>query len=151
MIPESGRPDAIPLAKHEDVRLHVPVAHRKDLPGAAHAGLHLVRDEEDAVGPGDLAQARHEAGRWHDVAALAEDRLDDDRRNVLGVRQRVQGQVELLLPVAGAARIGSVATAGRAVAIGERRAVHGAGERLEVAAIDVFAVVSAIVWAVRPW
>ncbi len=90
------------------------------------------------MGPGDLAQARHEPGRWHDVAALAEDRLDDDRRNVLGVRQRVQGQVELLLPVAGAASIGSVATPGRAVAIGERRAVHGAGERLEVAAIDAF-------------
>ena len=76
-------------------------------------------------------------GRRHDVTALAEDRLDDDRRHVLRVRQRAEGQVELLLPVAGAGRIGRVRGAGRAVAVRERRAVHGAGERLEIPPIDV--------------
>ena len=101
------------------------------------AGLDLVGDEEDPVGAGDLAEARQEAGRRDDVAALAEDRLDDDRRHVLGVGQRVQRQVQLLLPVAGAAGVGRVGAAGGPVAVRERGAVHGAGERLEVAAVDV--------------
>ena len=49
---------------------------------------------------GDLAEARQEAGRRHDVAALAEDRLDDDRRDLVRVDELVEGQVELGLPVA---------------------------------------------------
>ena len=46
-------------------------------------------------------------GRRDDVAALAEDRLDDDRRDLLRVDELVERQVELRLPVAGAARSGA--------------------------------------------
>ena len=48
------------------------------------------------------------ARRRDDVAALAEDRLDDDRRDLVRVDELVERQVELLLPVAGA-RVGSCA------------------------------------------
>ena len=40
------------------------------------------------------AQPRQELGRRHDVAALAQHRLDDDRRHVLG-RDRVREQLVL--------------------------------------------------------
>ena len=79
---------------------------REHLAGPPEAGLDLVGDQQDPVLAGDLAQPRQEARRRHDVAALAEDRLDDDRRDVLGVDELVERQVELGLPVAGAVASG---------------------------------------------
>ena len=63
---------------------------------------------------GDLAEARQEARRRDDVAALAEDRLDDHRGDLLGVDELVERQVELGLPVAGAGvrRVGSAGAPG---------------------------------------
>ena len=51
---------------------------------------------------GDLAQARQEAGRRDEVAALAHDRFDDDGRNGAGIMQRDQtlkilGQFQTML------------------------------------------------------
>ena len=68
------------LGHDQDVRLHVPVLDREHLAGPPEPGLDLVGDEQDPVLAGDLAEARQEARRRDDVAALAEDRLDDDRR-----------------------------------------------------------------------
>ena len=68
-----------PLGHDEDVRLDVPVADGEQLAGPPEAGLDLVGDEQDPVLAGDLAEARQEGRRRDDVAALAEDRLDDDR------------------------------------------------------------------------
>ena len=109
---------------------------REHLAGPPEAGLDLVGDEQDPVLAGDLAEARQEARRRDDVAALAEDRLDDDRRHPVRVDELVEGQVELRLPVAGAG-VGRVGAAGRPIAVRVGRVVDGPGQRLESAAIDV--------------
>ena len=85
---------------------------REQLAGPTEAGLDLVGDQEDAVLAGDLAEPGQERRRRDEVAALAEDRLDDDRRDVLGVDVLVERQVELGLPVAGAALVGTCAPPG---------------------------------------
>ena len=64
------------------------------LPGAAHARLHFVDDEQHAVLRRELAQPLEERCRRHDVAALALNRLDDDRRDLVG---RDQVHQDLLL------------------------------------------------------
>ena len=48
-------------------------------PGAAHAGLHLVENQEQLVPVADVAQAAQKGRRDHSHAALALDRLDQDR------------------------------------------------------------------------
>ena len=45
----SGSPDAMPFAIVDDVRLDAEVLDREHLPGAAHARLHFVDDQQDAV------------------------------------------------------------------------------------------------------
>ena len=106
---------------------------RKEPARPAVAGLDLVGDQQDPVLAGDLAQAGQEARRRDDVAALAQDRLDDDRRDVLRVDELVEGQVELGLPVAGAVRR-VVAAARGAIAVRVGRVVDRAGQGLEMAA-----------------
>ena len=85
MTPESGSPAAIDLATVDQVGLDAEVLHREHPPGAAEAGLHLVGDEHDPVrgrrARGGPATYSREA---RDEAALAELRLDHDRRDVLG-------------------------------------------------------------------
>ena len=85
MIPDSGMPDAMPLAMTR-MSGGAPVHSLAQMrPVRPIAGLHLVDDEQDAVPVGDLAQRRQEAVRRDDVAALAEDRLDQERGHVVGV------------------------------------------------------------------
>ena len=50
--------------------------------GAAHAGLHLVEDQQQAVLVAKFAQRPQERGLDHAHAALAHDRLDHDRRGL---------------------------------------------------------------------
>ena len=88
------------LGHDQDVGLDVPVPDREHLAGPPEPGLDLVGDEQDAVLAGDLAEPWQEPRRRHDVAALAEDRLEDDRGDVLRVDELVERQVELGLPVA---------------------------------------------------
>ena len=57
--------------------------HGKPFPGTAEARLHLVGDEHDAVGPCPLGQPGQEAFRGNDEAALALDRLDQQRRQLV--------------------------------------------------------------------
>ena len=86
-----------PLRGQQDVGLDAPVLDRPHLPGAAGARLDLVGDEQDPVPVADLAQALEEAVLGDDVAALALDRLDDDRGDLVGRDQLVeQDLVEVL-------------------------------------------------------
>mmetsp|Transcript_104633 Transcript_104633/g.293219 ORF Transcript_104633/g.293219 Transcript_104633/m.293219 type:complete len:506 (+) Transcript_104633:65-1582(+) len=82
------------LRGDEDVGHDAEVLHGPLLACAAEAGLHLVRDQQDVVLGAPLAEALHEAGGRHDVAALAEHRLDDDRRDLGGLRLLQEDQVE---------------------------------------------------------
>ena len=83
-VTPSGRPDAMPFAMLTTSALQTEVLAGEHLAGAAHARLHLVDDQQDAVLRRQLAQALQERRRRHDVAALALDRLDDDRGDFVG-------------------------------------------------------------------
>ena len=78
------------LGGQQDVRLDAPVLDRPHLAGPAGARLDLVGDEQDAVLVADSAQALEEAVLGDDVAALALDRLDDDRRDLVGRGELVE-------------------------------------------------------------
>src|SRR3954451_4706306 len=134
--PGEWHPRSDALGDDEDVGLHVPMLDREHLARAAESRLDLVRDEHDAVLPGDLPEPWQEAGRGHDVAALTEHGLDDDPRDAVGVDDLPEGQVELLLPVA-RARVGTMPAAGRSIAVRVGRVVDGARQGLERAAVDV--------------
>ena len=64
-----------------------------ELSGAAAAGLHLVEHEQRAVALGALAQPGEVALRHGHVAAVAEERLDEDRRQL--VRGDAGGEQEV--------------------------------------------------------
>ena len=72
------------LGDDDQVRLDGEVLHREHPPRAAEAGLHLVRDQDDPLAVADRAQSFHELRGCGDEAALAELRLEDDRRHLLG-------------------------------------------------------------------
>ncbi len=74
------------LGEADNVGLDVLVLHRPPVAGAARAALDFVDHEQDAVAVAHFAQAGEEAGRGHDVAALALDRFDEDTGNI-GRRQ----------------------------------------------------------------
>src|SRR5438552_17552255 len=63
---------------------------------AAHARLDLVRNEQDPMLLGQLAQSWEKVVRRDQVTALALDRLNEDRGHALGGRDRSE---ELLDPV----------------------------------------------------
>ena len=78
------------LGRQQDVGLDAPVLDRPHLAGPPGARLDLVGDEQDAVLVADRAQALEEAVLGDDVAALALDRLDDDRRDLVGRGELVE-------------------------------------------------------------
>ena len=85
----------------------------EQLPGAAEAGLHLVEAEERAVAAAELLRAGEVAVGGQDHA-LAEDRLDDEHRDVLAAQLGLE-RVEVVERHAGDPR------EVRAEAVGERR------------------------------
>ena len=91
--------------------------------GAAEPGLDLVGDEHDAVVRRPGGEGRQEAGRRLDEAALAEDRLDHDARQV--------GHADLLVEVVDRAGGGLLAGEPVAERVGHRGAVDLGGERAE--------------------
>ena len=78
------------LGGQQDVGLDAPVLDRPHLAGPTRARLDLVGDEQDAVLVADPPQALEEAVLGDDVAALALDRLDDDRRDLVRRREPVE-------------------------------------------------------------
>ena len=70
------------LGGGDDVRLDAGLLDRPPRAGASHAGLDLVGDQQDAVLVADVAQPLQESRRGREVAALALDRLDHDRRHI---------------------------------------------------------------------
>ena len=62
---------------------HAGMLRREHLAGAADAGLHLVEHEQDPVLVADLPQPLEEPVRRDEIAALALQRLDHDRRDFL--------------------------------------------------------------------
>ena len=71
---QSGRDT---LGDRHDVGLDAKMLDRKHLPGPAHARLHFVGNQQDAVLLRNLAQPLMKLRLRHDIAALALDRLDD--------------------------------------------------------------------------
>ena len=67
---------------------------REHAPRAAEAALDLVGDQHDAVGVTDAAQPPQELRRRGIEAALAEHRLDDDRRDARGIDVRPEQLLE---------------------------------------------------------
>ena len=98
------------LRDRDDVGVEAEVLARKHAARPAHARLHLVDDEQDAVLARELAEPLVEFHRRHDVAALALDRLDDDGGHFVG---RDQVDQDLILEV--------VQALGRAALRPERR------------------------------
>ena len=108
------------LGDGDQVGLDAVVLDREQLAGAREAGLHLVDDQADPVLVADRAQPLHELLSRGQEAALALDRLDDDRRDLLGRHLRDEE-----LPQLGerGARVGAavVLREGRAVDLGRER------------------------------
>src|SRR5205823_6219311 len=75
-----------------------PVLDRQEVAGATHAALDLVRHQQDAVLQGQIAQPRKEVVRWHEIAALALDRLHEHGGDAL---RRSDGAEQLLDPLQG--------------------------------------------------
>ena len=84
ITPDSGRPEAIDFATVIRSACTGEVLHREHARRAAEPGLHLVRDEDDAVAVADRAQPCDERRRSGDEASFALLRLEHDRRHVLG-------------------------------------------------------------------
>ena len=77
------------LGGEQDVGLDALVLAGEHLPGPADAALDLVGHQQDPVPVAEGAQVAQLAGRRHDVAAFALDRLDEDGGHV--VRDRGGG------------------------------------------------------------
>src|SRR5579884_866333 len=71
------------LGQADNIRLHVPMLDCIELAGSAHAGLHLVGDEEESVFVAQCAESRQESRRGHTVAALALNWLNEDGGNFI--------------------------------------------------------------------
>ena len=85
IIALSGMPDAIPFAV-QMISGSIPAC--SDSPpfaGAAHAGLHFVRDEQYSVFAADALQALQEFRRRRQIAAFALNRLDEDSGDFFGI------------------------------------------------------------------
>ena len=91
------------LAGADHVRHDAVVLARPHLPGASDAALDLVHHEQDPVPVAQLTQFGEPAPRRDDVATLALDRLDEDRRHVVGLGEPLE---QHLFDVGGAVELG---------------------------------------------
>ena len=88
------------LGAANDVRMHAGVLDRPPLAGAAHAGLHFVHHQQDAVLVANAAQFLHEDGRSDNVSAFALDWLHENCRDFFRRERRLE---QLVFDEAGAA------------------------------------------------
>src|SRR5437867_9412507 len=80
-----GHAAAEALRREQNVGLDALVLAGEHASGPADAALDLVAHEQDAVAVAQLAQCLEVSGRWHDIAALTLDRLDEDGRHAPGI------------------------------------------------------------------
>lgn len=140
---DAGQREAVgdALGHDQDVRAHAVVLDGEHLARAAEAGLHLVGDEQDVVLVADLAHALQVRRHHGDVAALAEDGLDEDGGRV-GRRRLAQQQQFELLDGVHAAVVGAVLAVAAAFgdgalgAVGERHGEDARHQRRIVLAVD---------------
>ena len=90
-----GQPVRDRLGQAHDVRDDPGVLEGPHRAGPAEPRLDLVGDEQDPVLVAERAQAAQERGRGRRVAALALDRLDEDRGDRIRRRDRVGELVEV--------------------------------------------------------
>ncbi len=98
------------LGEGDQIGLDIEVLECPELAGHADTGLHFVEDEQCRVAVGELAQSAQETRSEVAVAALALDRLDDDRRHVAlqALQLRASLSESLLLGLVEASCFGGV-------------------------------------------
>src|SRR5271166_7056060 len=69
----------------------------KELACTAEAGLHFIRNKDNAMPAADLGQGGQKSGGRDDEAAFAEHRFDDDRCDGIGGDHATENAVEQLL------------------------------------------------------
>ena len=106
--------------------------------GAAHAGLHLVGDEQHAMLLCQRAQPLMELRRRYHVAALALDGLHEHRRDLIGRYEMDEDLVFDEVEALGGARFRFQAER-TAVAVRIRRMEHAGQHRTEAAPLYVLA------------
>jgi hypothetical protein len=152
LVGDDGRdrhPGGNPLGDRHDVGHDPEMLERPHLAGAAHPGLDLVQDQQDAVPVAQLPHEPQPSRRGHHVAALTGDGLDQHRRHVVGHHELVEqlfqlGEVaEVLLLRA--------ALVGGAEQVRVGREVDTRQERLVVPRTLTRLLVTLIAAWVRPW
>ena len=84
------------FGERHDVRRHPPVFTGKHLAGTAHARLHFVEDQQDAVLVTQCAQAGKETIGCYQVAAFALDRFNQNRRHFRGWHIALEQQANII-------------------------------------------------------
>ena len=117
------------LAEDKAVRNDALVLEGEHLARAPEPGLDLIEDEQDVVLVAEASEASQKAGRRHDDAGLALDRLDQNGDGVLGDGALESGEIaERHGAEAGRKRAEAVAVAGLG-----READDGGGAAVEIA------------------
>ncbi len=118
----------------DDIGLDTGVLNGPPLPCPARAGLHLIRNHQDAVTVADAANLLQEVCRSDDVSSLTLNGLEDDRSDLLGRQNRLE---ELLFDVARAVKGKRLfllrPAAASAIGIGIAHVMHAGNERSEAA------------------
>lgn len=135
------------LGDGDDVGSHVEVLMPEELSGPPESGLDLVEDEQDAVFVGPLPQSLEKPGVAGDVTALAQDRFDDEGRDLVRRHEGREQVVQFLQGEIGRFLLRPAVAIGR----GEGSDVYTAHERREPCGETVPEVVIVAAATVRPW
>lgn len=84
------------LRQRKDIRLNTALLDHKHLPRPPKSTLHLVDDQQDVVLVADLPKRLEKLRRCRDVAAFADERLDEDGSGVFGAGLLSEEERELI-------------------------------------------------------
>ena len=124
-----------PFGDRDHVWPHARVLDREHLPAASHPRLHFVGDEQDAVLLRQLAEPLDELIRRHDVATLALNWLDDERRHLVRGHQMQKNLILDEVEAFSGAVVRRQADRA-AVAVGVRRMIDAGHHRAEALALN---------------